>query len=104
MELFPPPPLNLTFVADPLEFFFEKAYTRPDRTAVGFDLGFAGPLRSDASVLLRQVGPLARQAGEKIQKLRELNLCHRLLGLCPRGEDVQDDPGAVDNFAFDAFF
>ena len=69
----------------------------PDDPAVGLELALAGSARADAAAGPRQVGPEARQARQLVLELGELDLEAALVGLRVEGEDVEDQPAAVDD-------
>ena len=73
-----------------------------DDAAVFFELGFAGAAQADAALVARQVGPHLAQAGQGVFELGELDLQARLVAAGARGEDVEDEFGAIqdlDSFA-----
>ena len=65
--------------------------------AVRLQLRLAGTARADATAGAREVGPQPRQAGQLVLELGELDLESALVGLRVLGEDVEDQPAAVDD-------
>jgi len=59
-----------------------------DESAIGLDLGLAGPTGTDAAAQAFQVGPLACQAGQQILVLGQFYLDAALPRLCATREDV----------------
>ena len=68
-----------------------------DDPPVGLELGLAGTARADAALGPRQVGPQPGQARQLVLELGELDLEPALVGLRVQGEDVEDQPAAVDD-------
>ena len=64
---------------------------------VGLELALAGSARPDATLGPRQVGPQAGQARELVLELGEFDLEPALVRLRVQGEDVEDQPAAVDD-------
>jgi hypothetical protein len=63
-------------------------------------LGFSVTSHADAAFLAGQVAPEPGQARQEVLQLRQLDLQLALLGLGALGEDIQDQGGAIQNFAF----
>ena len=63
----------------------------PDDAAVGFQLGFARAPQADAAPDSRKVGPHAREPGQQVLQLRQLDLQLGLVAARPGREDVEDD-------------
>ena len=70
---------------------------RSDDPPVGLELGLAGTPRADAAARARQVRPHAGQPRQLVLELGELHLEPALVGLRVLGEDVEDQPAAVDD-------
>ena len=69
-------------------------------SAVGLYLGFAHTAAgTSSSPLSFEVGPHAGQARKHVIVFSQLNLHLGVRGLCPLGEDFQDEAGAVDYYA-----
>jgi hypothetical protein len=82
-----------------LQLFPECGDAAPDHAPVGLQLGLPGPAQSDATANTRQVDPHSGQAGQQVLELRQLDLELGLLAARARGEDVEDDLGAVHHAA-----
>ena len=91
------PGRRLALLADALDAFLHLADPGPDDPAVRLELALAGAAGPDAAAGPRQVGPQLRQARELILELGELHLQPSLVGLGVHGEDVEDQPAAVDD-------
>ena len=71
-----------------------------DLTAVGFDLGLAGPADgAEPAALALEMGPAPDQPRTLIGEMGELDLEAALAGACALAEDLQDQAGAVDHLA-----
>ena len=68
-----------------------------DDPPVGLELRLARSARADPAAGPRQVGPQPRQAGQLVLELGELDLEAALVRLSVEGEDVEDQPAAVDD-------
>ena len=66
-----------------------------DQPAVRLELRFAGAAHADAAAEFLEVGPHARQPRQHVLELRELHLHLRFARARARGEDVEDQLGAV---------
>ena len=64
---------------------------------VGFQLGFAGAPGTDAAALPGQAGAHTGKPGQQILVLGKLHLEPTFLGLCPLGENIQNQGAAVDD-------
>ena len=84
-------------LADLLDALLHLRDPGPDDPAVGLELALAGAPRADAAPGPRQVGPEPRQARQLVLELGELDLEPALVGLGVLGEDVEDQPAAVDD-------
>jgi hypothetical protein len=68
-----------------------------DEPPVRLQLRLARAPRANPAARPRKVRPEARQARELVLELRELDLEPALVGLGVEGEDVEDQPAAVDD-------
>ena len=68
-----------------------------DDPPVGLELALAGAARADPALGPRQVGPQPGQARQLVLELGELDLEPAFVGLGVQGEDVEDQPAAVDD-------
>ena len=84
-------------LADLLDALLHLRDPGPDDPPVGLELALAGASRADAATGPRQVGPEPRQARQLVLELGELDLEAALVGLGVEGEDVEDQPAAVDD-------
>src|SRR6185437_984061 len=87
---------------DDVDFRPEDSNAFADESAVGFELGFAGPAGADAHALAAagdslQVAPHPGQPGIRVLHLGQLNLELGFVGLGARGEDVEDQLGAIED-------
>jgi hypothetical protein len=64
---------------------------------VGLELGFARAAQADAALLALQVGPAAHQPRGHVLQLGQLDLQLALVGPRPLGEDIEDQPGAIEH-------
>ena len=69
----------------------------PDDPPVGLELALAGSARADPALGAREVGPQPGEARQLVLELGELHLEAALVGLRVEGEDVEDQPAAVDD-------
>ena len=72
-----------------------------DDPPVRLELALARAPRADAALGAREVGPQLRQPRELVLELRELHLEPALVGPGVLGEDVEDQPAAVDDLDLD---
>ena len=91
------------------ETLFQQGDTMQDDTAVHLQLCLTrsakshttlSATRAGTATLSFQVGPQALQTGQHIAVLCQLHLCLRLGSLCPHGEDVENQGGAVEDLHF----
>ena len=87
----------VALLADLLDAVLHLRDPGPDDPSVGLELALAGTSRADAAAGPREVGPQARQARQLVFELGELDLEAALVGLGVQGEDVEDQPAAVDD-------
>jgi hypothetical protein len=85
-----------------LQVFPELVDFAVDVPPVRLQLGFTGALGADGPAaagarLALQMGPHACEAGQKVLVLGQLHLEPALPGPGPLGEDVQDQPAAVQH-------
>ena len=76
-----------------------------DHPAIGLNLRFTGTAKkTETTPLPLQVGPAADQSARLIVKMCQFNLqpAFRSRGTCT--ENLQDQPGAVDNLDLELFF
>jgi hypothetical protein len=69
-----------------------------DKAAVSLNLGLTGAAGANAAFKAFEVAPLARETGQQVLRLRQLNLQARLSGLGATGEDIDDQGCAVEDF------
>ena len=70
--------------------------------AVGLELGLAGAAQADRTAALAvQVAPAAHQARGHVLELRQFDLQLAFMAARALGEDVEDQPGAVDHAALE---
>ena len=74
-----------------------------DAAAVPFALGLARAPRADAAGLAREVGPHAGEARQEIVQLGEFDLETAFAGAGPAGENIENEPGAVEPLAAGEF-
>jgi hypothetical protein len=72
-----------------------------DEAPVGLELRLAGAPHADAATELLEVRPHAGQARQHVLQLRQLHLHPGLARAGPRGEDVEDQLGAVHDARVD---
>ena len=84
----------LADAVDPLLHLLDPVADDPP---VRLQLALAGSAGADAALGARQVGPQPRQARQLVLELGELDLEPALVGLGVQGEDVEDQPAAVDD-------
>jgi hypothetical protein len=88
---------GLALLADLVDPLLHLRDPRPDEPPVGLELTLARAPRPDAAAGPRQVGPEAGQPRQLVLELGELDLQPPLVGLGMLGEDVEDQPAAVDD-------
>ena len=90
------------------EAAFEILNPASGESSVGFELRFTRSTRPDARSASaddsREVRPHSLQPGQCVFHLGQLDLNAGLLCLCPAGEDVEDQFGAVDDGQIDRLF
>lgn len=69
------------------------------QATVGLQLGLTRTAQADPPFLALQVRPAAHQASRQMAQLRQLNLQLTFMGTRPLGEDIQNQPGAIDDAA-----
>ncbi len=74
------------------------------KPAVGFELGFAGPAQPDAALLTLEMGPAAHQTRGQMLELGQLDLQLALVRARATGEDIQNQPGAIEHARIHALF
>ena len=84
----------LADLVDPLLHLLDRVADDPP---VGLELALAGSAGPDAAAGPRQVRPQPGQARQLVLELGELDLEPALVGLRVLGEDVEDQPAAVDD-------
>ena len=85
-------------VLDPLLHLLDPVADDPP---VGLELALARAPGADAALGPREVGPEPRQARQLVLELGELDLEAALVGPGVLGEDVEDQPAAVDDLDLD---
>ncbi len=85
----------------PLAKIFHLALEHADAlahaAAVDFELGFPRTAQADAAADARQVRPHVGQTRQQIFQLRQLHLQLPLRGMRALGENIQDQPGAIEH-------
>ena len=94
-------PALLPDLVDPLLHLLDALADDP---AVGLQLALAGAAGADAAAACAKVGPQAREARQLVFELGELHLEAPLVGLRVLGEDVEDQPAAVDDLGVEQAF
>ena len=75
-----------------------------DAAAVGFQLGFAGTAGADAAAQPRHLHAVAGEARQQVVQLRQFHLQAAFAGAGARGEDIEDELGAVDDLGIEGLF
>ena len=88
---------GLALAAHALDALAQLADALADDPPVGLELCLAGTAGADAAARAREVRPEACQAGQLVLELRKLDLEAPLVGAGMLREDVQDEPGAVED-------
>src|SRR4030095_16576639 len=86
------------------EFFFNLGDPFLHAAAVGFQLRFTFAAHPDAAFLPREVAPKPREPWQQMLKLREFNLEFAFARAGALRENVEDERGAVEHFAFKNLF
>lgn len=94
---------------DVFEFALEDCFAALDEPSVDFELLFAGASCADASDATGaddafEVGPHGAEAGVGVFELGDFDLEFGFVGAGAGGEDVEDELGAVEDFAVGDFF
>src|SRR6185369_2884326 len=89
--------VELAGAVDFLEPILELVDAVAHLAAVGLELGFAGPARTDAGLHARKMRPRPRKARQHVLELRELDLQLAGTGLRAKREDVEDELAAVEH-------
>ena len=84
----------LAYLVDP---FLHLLDPLTDDPPVRFELALARAPRSDAAASAREVSPQAGEPRELVFELRQLDLEAALVRLGVLGEDVEDQPAAIDD-------
>ena len=84
--------------------FLHLGDARPHDAPVRFELRFARAACADPATRPAQVGPQLGQARQLVLELRELHLEATFVGGRVEGEDVEDQPAAVDDLDLEQFF
>ena len=90
---------------DGLQILLDTDDALADQAAIGFDLGLAGAAeKAKSAALPLKMGPRSNQARALIFQVGELHL-QRALGCAgPLAENLEDQPGAVDDLAAEGLF
>ncbi len=89
--------VQLARLHHPVELALDADHLVVDGAAVGLDLRLAGAAdEAEAAALAFEVGPGADQAGALIAQGRKFDLQHAFAGAGAVGEDLEDQPGAVE--------
>ena len=75
-----------------------------DAAPVGFELRFARPAGAYAAAQPRHLDAVPGEARQQVIELRQFDLEAAFARAGARGEDVEDQLGAVDNAAFESIF
>ena len=94
-EVAPTLPLVRAVVGHAFEASLQDRDLAADDPAVGLELRFARAPQPDAATDPREVGPHAREARQQVLELCQLHLHFCLRRARARGEDVEDQLGAV---------
>ncbi len=87
-----------------VQFLRELLDAVGDFAAVGFELGFAGAAGADAAAEPRHLNAFAGKPRQQVIELRQFHLELSFTGAGSRGEDVEDDLGAVHYAHVERFF
>ena len=94
--LHPPLPLDGPHLTHLLQLLLQTVDALADVAAVALQFGFAGAAGTDAAALPGKADAHAGKPGQKILILGQFDLQPALPGLCPLGEDVEDQRAAVE--------
>ena len=73
-------------------------------TAIRLQLGFTVASHANAALLSRKVSPKPGQSRQQMLELRQLDLQFAFPGSRPLREDVENQRGAIEHFAFEDLF
>src|SRR5437762_6388815 len=91
-------------LAHAFQFTLEPRDPFLDAATIDFQLRFPRTAGADAASLSRQVTPHSGQARQQILQLRELDLQSALTTSRALGEDVENELGAIEDFAREQIF
>lgn len=96
--------LSGTLAADDLEFARDPRDPILNSAAVGLELRFTFTTpHADTAFLARKVTPEPGEAGQQVLELRKFDLQLAFAGAGALGKDIEDQRGAIENFAVEYF-